>query len=146
MTFLRAVLIGFVALESTNVLALYFFPDTWYANSVGVFKAWERSKNDSRTQDLVKYLVNWVAGTKLIFISLLVVLLLIAEDRVLVAAAAATVIAIASFYWRLFPLARKMDAEGEMEPRGYSRVLGLMIAVFVLLFGVGIALALAELA
>jgi len=36
---LSIVILGFVVLESSNVLALYFFPGSRYANSVGVFKA-----------------------------------------------------------------------------------------------------------
>ena len=141
MTFLRAVLVGFVVLESTNVLALYFFPDTWYANSVGVFKAWERSKADRQTHDLVRYLVNWVAGTKLIFIALIVVVLVAAADEVVIAAAVGAAVAITSFFWRLFPLARKMDREGQIEPRGYSKALGGMIAGVILLIGVAVGLA-----
>ena len=43
---LPGVIIGFIVLEATNVIALYFFPGSKYANSVGVFKAWEKSKQD----------------------------------------------------------------------------------------------------
>jgi len=62
----------------------------------------------------LKYLVNWVAGTKLIFISLLVVILIVADDRTLVFAGIALVISIASFFWRLFPLIRTMDQNGQI--------------------------------
>jgi len=41
---LTIVTIGFLILEATNVVALYFFPDSKLANSVGVFKAWEKSE------------------------------------------------------------------------------------------------------
>jgi hypothetical protein len=77
MTPISVVILGFIVLESTNVVALYFFPGAKYANSVGVFRAWERSKQDPEVHDLVKHLVNWVAGTKLIFLALLVVILLL---------------------------------------------------------------------
>ena len=83
MNILTIVIIGFLILEGTNVLALYFFPGSKYANAIGVFKAWEKSKGDPEVHDLVKYLVNWVAGTKLIFICLLIVILVIADDRTL---------------------------------------------------------------
>ena len=61
-------IIGLILLEATNVLALYFFPGSKYANSVGAFKAWEKSKQDPEIHNFVRYLVYWVSGTKLIFI------------------------------------------------------------------------------
>jgi hypothetical protein len=45
-------------MEAANVVALYFFPDSKFANSVGVFKAWERSKQDPGLHDFARYLVN----------------------------------------------------------------------------------------
>ncbi|MCJ7733254.1 MAG: hypothetical protein MUP11_01790 [Anaerolineales bacterium] len=83
MILIKIVLIGFIFLESTNVVALYFFPDSKLANSIGVLKAWEKSKKDHEIHDLAKYLVNWVAGTKLIFILLLVIILFTADNRTL---------------------------------------------------------------
>jgi len=138
MNLLTIVTIGFLILESTNVIALYFFPGTKYANAIGVFKAWEKSKADPEIHDFVKYLVNWVAGTKLILISLLIVILIVADDRTLVFAGIALVISIASFFWRLFPLIRKMDKAGQIEPEKYSAVLGWMIGAFILVFLVAI--------
>lgn len=46
---------------------LYFTPGTHRGNGLGVFNAYEKSKSDSEVHSLVKYLINWVAGTKLIF-------------------------------------------------------------------------------
>ncbi len=134
MNAIRVVIIGFIALETTNVVALYFFPGSKYANSVGIFKAWDRSKSDPEMHNFAKYLVNWVAGTKLIFLLLLVVILVIADDRGLFYAGIALVVSISSFFWRLFPLIRTMDRAGEVEPRNYSAILGLMISVFVMVF------------
>ncbi len=141
MNFLTIIAIGFLILESTNVLALYFFPGSKNANAVGVFKAWEKSKNDPEVHDFIKYLVNWVAGTKLIFILLLIVILVIADDRTLLFAGIAMVVSILSFFWRLFPLIRKMDREGLIEPAKYSRTLAWMISVFVLMFGTAVIVA-----
>ena len=134
MNMITVVILGFVVLESTNVIALYFFPGSKYANSVGVFKAWEKSKQVPEIHDLVKYLVNWVAGTKLIFLLLLIVILFTADDQGLFYTGAALVIAISSFFWRLFPLVRKMDREDQIDPKNYSSILGLMISVLVLVF------------
>jgi len=138
MNLLTIVTIGFLVLEATNVIALYFFPGSKYANATGVFKAWEKSKADPEIHNFVKYLVNWVAGTKLIFIFLLIVILIVADDRTLVFAGIALVISIACFFWRLFPLIRKMDREGQIVPKNYSAVLGWMIAAFILIFLLGI--------
>jgi hypothetical protein len=134
MNLLTIVTIAFLILEATNVLALYFFPDSKLANSVGVFKAWEKSKGDPEIHNFVKYLVNWVAGTKLIFILLLIVILYIADEQTLVLTSAALVISITSFFWRLFPLIRRMDHDGQIDPKNYSAVLGWMIFAFILVF------------
>ena len=101
---------------------------------MGVFKAWEKSKGDPEIHNFVKYLVNWVAGTKLIFILLLIVILFTADEKTLVFTGAALIIAIASFFWRLFPLVRRMDRDDQIEPKNYSAVLGWMILAFILAF------------
>jgi hypothetical protein len=141
MNMISVVIIGFIILETTNVIALYFFPGSKYANSVGVFKAWERSKQEPEIHDFVKYLVNWVAGTKLIFLLLLVVILFTADIQGLFYTGVALVISISSFFLRLFPLIRKMDREDQVDPKNYSAILGLMISVFVLMFLAALLLA-----
>ncbi len=142
MTFIKVLIVGFLILETTNIIALYFFPDSKLANSVGVFKAWETSKQDPEIHNFTSYLVNWIAGSKLIFICLLLVILFTGNERTLTLTALALSIAIASFYWRLFPLIRKMDRDGQIDPEKYSAVLGWMILAFVLLFGAAYVLSL----
>jgi hypothetical protein len=138
MDILTIAIIGFLLLEATNVIALYFFPSSKLANSVGVFKAWEKSKGDPEVHNFVKYLVNWVAGTKLIFILLLIVILVTADEQTLLFTSGALVISIASFFWRLFPLIRRMDSDDQVAPKNYSSVLGWMIATFILVFCVAL--------
>ena len=128
------VIIGFVIMEAANVISLYFLPGSKFANGIGVFKAWEKSKQDPEVHDLVKYLVYWVAGTKVISILLLVVILLTAQGKSLIFAGAAMVVSIATFFWRLFPLIRKMDRSNQIEPKNYSATLGWMILSFILVF------------
>ena len=144
MNLLTIFTIVFLSMEWANVIALYFFPGSKYANAVGVFKAWEKSKADPDIHGFVKYLVNWVAGTKLIFILLLITILVIADDRTLMFAGGAMAISIASFFWRLFPLVRRIDRQGQIEPKGYSGVLGWMIAVFILAFVIALIVALSR--
>lgn len=137
MNILMIVIVGFLVLEASNVVALYFFPDSKMANSIGVFKAWEKSKGDPEIHNFVKYLVNWVAGTKLIFILLLVVILITADEQTLLLTGAALLISIAVFFWRLFPLVRKMDRDDQINPKNYSFVLGWMILAMILVISAG---------
>jgi len=63
-----------------------------------------------------------------------------ADDKSLVFMGIAMVISIASFYWRLFPLIRKMDRNNEIDPKNYSTILGWMILVFIIIFLIAILL------
>lgn len=134
MSILSIVIVGFLIMETANVVTLYFFPGSKYANGVGIFKAWEGSKQHPDIHNFVKYLVNWVAGTKLIFIFLLIVILFSGDENTLLLTAVALIASILSFFWRLFPLIRKMDRESQIEPKNYSTVLGLMILGFIIVF------------
>jgi hypothetical protein len=134
MTIIEIVISGFILLELSNVVMLYFAPGSKNANAVGVFSAWEKSKQDPEIHEFVKYLVYWVAGTKLIFLLLLSVIIIFADAETQRISVMTLIIAILSFYWRLFPLIRKMDQKGQIEPRNYSVVLGIMIFVFVVIF------------
>lgn len=130
MTILSVAIILFVVLESLNILILYFAPGTQRGNGVGVFNAWERSKADPEMHQFIRYLVYWVAGTKLIFVALLLVILFTAGETTQLWAVVALVVSIASFFWRLYPILKSLDAAGQLTPEGYSRTLGLMIAGF----------------
>ncbi len=134
MTLVLIVLGFFIILELSNVLALYFKPGTTNANAVGVFTAWEKSKADPEIHNFVKYLVWWVAGTKLIFISLLVVILAFADPITQSYAILALTISTATFFWKLFPLVRTIDRESQLVKKGYSRTLGIMIGILILAF------------
>ncbi len=138
MTFVKIVLLVFVLLETMNILALYFAPDSKYANAVGVFTAWEKSKQYPEIHDLIKYLVYWVAGAKLIFILLLATIIITADAETQRMSLLAVLLATLSFYWRLFPLIRKMDANGQIEPKNYSVVLGAMIFAFIAFFALAV--------
>jgi hypothetical protein len=48
------------------------------------------------------------------------------------------IIATLSFYWRLFPLIKKMDQNRQVEPKNYSIVLGIMIFVFITVFAIAV--------
>ena len=137
---IKLILSAFVILESINVITLYLFPDSKYANAIGIFNAWEKTKSDPEIHAFARYLVNWVAGSKLIFIMLLVVIIHTADQVSLVFTSIALVFSIAPFYWRLLPILRRMDKEGEITPHNYSAALGVMITIFILFFIFGIGL------
>ena len=131
----KIVIFAFIILETFNVFALYFTPGSKRANADGVFSAWEKSKQYPEIHDFVKYLVNWVAGTKLIFLLLLGVIVLNGNLEIQKLSLLALGLATLSFFWRLFPLIRKMDREDQISPRNYSIVLGVMIFIFIVFFG-----------
>jgi lipopolysaccharide export LptBFGC system permease protein LptF len=131
MRVLTWVFVVFGLLELMNVAVLYGAPGSRRANGIGVFTAWERSKADPEVHLLVRYLVYWVAGVKVIFLALLAVIVVTGTQRTKTAAGAALAASVAVFFWRMFPLARRADRAGAMLPAGYSRTLGIMIAVMV---------------
>ena len=130
----KIVILGFMLLELSNVLFLYFAPGSKMANAVGVFPAWEQSKRYPEIHDLVQYLVYWVAGAKVIFIFLLGIIVFYGNLDLLRLSLIALGLATCTFFWRLFPLIRNMDRKGQVEPMNYSITLGWMIFGLVLLF------------
>jgi len=124
----------FMMLELGNIFMLYFKKDATRANGIGVFKAWEKSKADPQVNDFVKYLINWVAGTKIFFISMLAVIVFFGSPDLHPWVLLAMIFSIATFYVGLFPLARKMDSEDMLIPKGYSKTLAGMITIFILVF------------
>ena len=139
MNILSIAIIIFVILESLNVVTLYFNPGSRLGNGLGVFNAWEGSKADPEMHQFIRYLVYWVAGTKLIFIALLIVILLTAGESTQLLTVVAMIASISSFFWRLFPIIRSLDSAGQITPPGYSRTLAFMIAGFIGLFVIALA-------
>jgi hypothetical protein len=128
---LSIAIVVFVVLESLNIATLYFQPGSKLGNGVGVFNAFEASKADPPVHELVRYLINWVAGTKLIFVGLLIVIVATGSAETKLAAVLVLIASILSFFWRLFPALRRLDRDGQLTPKGYSKTLGLMIGCFV---------------
>ena len=133
MDLLSMAMIIFIIMESANVAILYFWPGSRLGNGVGVFHAY--SNPESEEQRLFdSYLVNWVAGVKLIFIFLLAVILVIGTEQVKLWAVVAMILSIATYFWRLHPTIKKLDAMGCITPKGYSKALGWMITGFFIMF------------
>ncbi len=138
MTLLDIALIIFVMLETMNVILLYKMPASTRGNAVGVFKAFGKTRADPDVAAFVDYLISWVAGTKLIFIVLIIGVLLAGSPEIKVYSGIALVFSIMTFYSRLYPALKRMDKEGQLDPRGYSRTLALMIGGFILAFAIAV--------
>ena len=138
MDILSVVLTIFIILELSNVLMLYLKPDTHLGNGMGIFKAYEKSKADPAVHALVTYLVNWVAGTKLIFIVLLIVIIITGNSTTRIFTIIALILSISTFFFRLYPVIRRMDDQGSIDPKGYSKTLCIMIAGFIVVFTIAL--------
>lgn len=138
MDILSIAILIFIIMESANVAILYFWPGSQLGNGVGVFNAFHNSESEEQKL-FASYLINWVAGVKLIFIFLLAVILVIGTEQVKLWAVVAMILSIATYFWRLHPTIKKLDAMGCITPKGYSKVLGWMIAGFMLMFTLALA-------
>lgn len=137
MTIYQIIIVAFVILELSNIVMLYFVPGSRYANAVGVFNAWNKSKEHPEIHEFIRYLVYWIAGSKLIFVLLLIGIVIFGDKEIQQVSLIAISVATLSFYWRLFPLIRKLDKDGEITPKKYSTILGIIILIFLIVFMVG---------
>lgn len=131
-------IIFFLVLEILNVMILYFKPSSRKGNGLGFFHAYKKAEEIPEVADLVKYLVDWVAGIKLIFIALLIVILVFADDKTQNLSVVVLILSILSFFWRLYPNIKNMDKKGEITPKGYSKTLAITIFVFIVVFSLAL--------
>jgi len=124
----------FIFIEFLNICILYFKPISKKGNGVGIFNDYHELVNDSKYKDFVNYLVNWVAGTKLIFILIGIVVVVFGNYNTQLFSVVALIISILSFYWKLYPTIKKLDSDGTINPKGYHKTLNLMILTIILGF------------
>jgi len=134
MNILQVGIAAFLVIETLNVLMLYFAPGMKKGNALGVFKAWNRALLDDSMKQFALYMASWVAGAKIIFILVGLVVIIWGNMETQLATAAAMAISISTFFWRLYPATKMMDQQGELEPKGYSKTLALMIAALIIGF------------
>lgn len=134
MNILDIAILIFIIMESSNVFILYFKPEFKYGNGISIFKNYELSKKDENDHLFIKYLTNWVAGTKLIFIVLLVVILFLGTESLKIWTTIVMILSIASYFFRLSPIIKKLDNNSMITPKGYSETLNYMILGFILMF------------
>lgn len=111
-------------------------PSSKMGNGVGVFNALEKSEKHDEISPFVGYLINWVAGTKLIFVLVGIVIVIFGNEKTQLYTVIAFIVSILSFYWRLFPTIKKLDKQGQITPKGYSKTLNIMIISFLVMFTV----------
>lgn len=127
-------IIVFCIMELGNVFILYFKPDSKLGNGVAVFNSWFDIKHDDSISLFAYYMAYWVAGVKLIFIFLLLVILFTGSNTTKIWAVVAMILSIATYFWKLHPVIKKLDKMGKITPKGYSKTLGYMIGGFLLMF------------
>jgi hypothetical protein len=128
----------FIVLETLNVLLLYKMPGSTKGNAVGVFKAYEKTQEDPEVRAFVNYLINWVAGTKLIFIVLIIGIIISGPPETKVYSVIALIFSIMTFFSRLYPSLKRMDSDDQLAPKGYSRTLAIMIGSFIGVFAISL--------
>ncbi len=141
MSILDIVIAVFMFFETLNVIIIYVKPDFKYGNGMSAFKQWQDCKQDEKLELFSKYMANWVAGTKIIFILLLGVILFSATDMVKLYAVTVMVPATAIYYIKLHPIIKKLDTMGQISPEGYSKTLRFMITGFIIMFITAAAIA-----
>lgn len=134
MDILSVAIIIFCIMELGNVLILYFMPDSKLGNGVAVFDSWRDVKKDNALDLFAHYMAYRVAGVKLIFIFLLLVVLFTGTELTKMWAVIAMILSIATYFWKLHPIIKKLDKMNKITPKGYSKILGLMISGFLLMF------------
>jgi hypothetical protein len=138
MNIMQIAMLIFLVIESLNIATLYFNPGSKIGNGIGVFNAFEKSKENEEIHRLVRYLVFWVAGTKLIFVALLLVIIFTAPATTQFLSVIVLILSILSFYWRLDPIIKKMDANNQITPKGYSKGLHGMISFMIIGFAIAL--------
>lgn len=131
---LKVAILIFVVMELSNILVMYFKPNFKYGNSMNTFKQWYKAQEKKPERLFVKYMVNWVANCKLIFLALLVVVVLLGNEIITVCAVMATILSIAIYFVTLHPIIKQLDEMEEIQPKGYSKTLALTIGAFMVMF------------
>ena len=132
MNAIQVSMLVFAGVEVLNILELYFMQDRCMFNGVPIFRVWERAQHDPEIHQLTDYLVNWIAGVKMIGIGLILVVVFTAPFQTQVWAAIALILTISAFYWRMFPTMRASDNAGMIQPAGRSTTLGWMVLFLML--------------
>jgi hypothetical protein len=98
----------------------------------------KKTQEDPEVRAFVNYLINWVAGTKLIFIVLIIGIIISGPPETKVYSVIALIFSIMTFFSRLYPSLKRMDSDDQLAPKGYSRTLAIMIGSFIGVFAISL--------
>ena len=138
MNILQVAIIFFCFLEALNILVLYTKPMMKKGNGIGIFKVLSEIDERGYMFALIKYLTNWVANVKVIFIALAITIVIFGSETTQFYAVIALIFSIFLFYVTLFPILKKLDDANMLTPKGYSKTLAYTISSFLLMFIVAI--------
>jgi len=140
MNILQVAIIVFCFLEGLNILVLYTKPMMKKGNGIGVFKVLNEVDQKGYMFALIKYLTNWVANVKVIFIALAITIVIFGSETTQFYAVIALILSILLFYATLFPILKKLDDANMLTPKGYSKTLAYTILSFLMMFVTAIIL------
>ena len=121
----------FIFIEVLNIIILYFYPTSKRGNGIGVFNSYHNIKEENK--DFVQYLIYWVAGTKLIFVMIGIVVIIFGNYETQLGTVVAFILSILTFYWKLYPIIKRLDSNDMISPKGYSK--GLSRIIFAMISG-----------
>ena len=81
-----------------------------------------------------------MAGTKIIFIALLIVILITGDNTTKLYSVVALILSIFTYFWRLHPAIKNMDSQNQITLKGYSKTLRIMIIGFMATFAVAMTI------
>lgn len=140
MNILQVVISVFLLLEIMNIIVLYRKPEMKEGNGIGIFKVLDDIEPGNQVHQLIRYLTNWIANAKFIFVALGIVVIIFGDDAVQFHAALALAFSIMMFYFTLYPILKKLDEEGQLAVKGYSKTLAYTILSFFLTFIAGVVI------
>ena len=127
--FITILIIAFCVLELGNVIMMYVMPEFKFSNGIGVFNAWNNSKSDDETHALAKYLVRWVANSKVIFIGLLILILILGSELLQLYSMLVMAVTTILFFITMFPIIWKADRKGQINPKNYAIIVFVEVLV-----------------
>ena len=140
MIILQVIIFGFCMLEVLNILVLYTKPTMKEGNGIGVFKAIQSVDEKDTMFSLIKYLTNWVANAKLIFVALAITIVIFGNETTQFHAVLALMFSTFMFYITLYPILKKLDDDNLLVIKGYSKTLAYTILSFIMMFIIAIIL------
>lgn len=138
MNILQITMSIFLLLETLNILVLYKYPQMDKGNGLGVFKSYKKIEEQQEHYLYMRYLINWVANAKVIFVMLGVIIVIFGSETIQLYTSIALILSILMFYITLNPIIKKLDQENKLTIKGYSKTLSVMISSFIVILLVGI--------